>query len=77
MLLIVGTAPEADLPLIEGEARLTGPNLLVAGREIPVNRGTAALVAAAVTTLASLHRPPPVRLSGRRYRSGRGQPPAL
>jgi len=59
MLLIVGTAPEADLPLIEGEARLTGPNLLVAGREIPVNRGTAALVAAAVTTLAYFHSHPP------------------
>jgi hypothetical protein len=59
MLLIVGTAPEADFPLIEGEAILTGPNLSVGGREIPVNRGTAALVAAAATTLASFHRPPP------------------
>jgi hypothetical protein len=59
MLLIVGTTPEADFPLIEGEAGLTGPNLTVAGREIPVNRGTPALVAAAAATLAYFHRPPP------------------
>jgi hypothetical protein len=59
MLLIVGTVPEADFPLIEGEARLTGPNLAVAGREIPVNRGTAALLAAAAATLACLDQPPP------------------
>jgi hypothetical protein len=59
MLLIVGTAPEADFPLIEGEARLTGSHISVAGREIPVNRGTAALLAAAVTTLASYQLPPP------------------
>jgi hypothetical protein len=59
MLLIVGTAPEADFPLIEGEAKLTGPHLSVAGRDIPVNRGTAALVAAAAATLAFFHRPAP------------------
>ena len=38
MLLIIGTVPEADFPLVEGEVELTGANLLVAGREIPVNR---------------------------------------
>jgi hypothetical protein len=59
MLMIVGTTPEADFPLIEGEASLTGPHLTVTGREIPVNRGTAALVAAAATTLAHFRQPPP------------------
>ncbi len=59
MLLIVGTIPDADLPLIEGEARLAGPNLMVADREIPVNRGTASLLATAAATLAALGQPPP------------------
>jgi hypothetical protein len=59
MLLIVGTVPEADFPLVEGEAKSTGANLLVAGREIPVNRGTAALIAAAAATLSFFHHPTP------------------
>jgi ADP-dependent NAD(P)H-hydrate dehydratase / NAD(P)H-hydrate epimerase len=59
MFLIVGTTPEADFPLIEGEALLEGSNLTVAGREIPVNRGTAALLAAAATTLAYFHKSSP------------------
>jgi hypothetical protein len=59
MLLIVGTVPEADFPLIEEEALLAGPDLTVAGRRIPVNRGTPALLAAAATTLAYFHQPAP------------------
>jgi ADP-dependent NAD(P)H-hydrate dehydratase / NAD(P)H-hydrate epimerase len=59
MLLIVGTIPEADFPLIEGEILLAGSHLRVAGREIPVNRGTAALLAAASATLAYLDQPSP------------------
>jgi ADP-dependent NAD(P)H-hydrate dehydratase / NAD(P)H-hydrate epimerase len=59
MLLIVGTIPEAEFPLIEGEARLTGYNLAVAGRGIPVNRGTAALLAASAATLACFDKPSP------------------
>lgn len=59
MLLIVGTVPEVDFPLTEGEVRLRGANLVVAGREIPVNRGTAALAAAAAATLGHLGQPSP------------------
>jgi|UniRef100_A0A7V6A343 hypothetical protein len=59
MLLIVGTTPETDFPLIEGEACLEGAGLTVAGRGIPVNRGTAALLAAAAATLAHYSQPPP------------------
>ena len=59
MLLVVGTIPEADFPLIEGEAELVGPQLLVADREISVNRGTAALLAATVKTLKYCNKPPP------------------
>ena len=70
MLLIVGTVPEADFPLVKGEARLAGANLLVAGRKIPVNRGTAALLAAAAATLMYFNQPPPFHLPGRGYRDG-------
>jgi hypothetical protein len=59
MLLIVGTTPEADFPLIEGEALMEGTKLTVAGREIPVNRGTPALLAAAVITLSYFDKPAP------------------
>ena len=77
MLLIVGTVPEADFPLVEGEALLAGAHLTVAGREIPVNRGTPALLAAAAATLAHFNQPAPLHLPGRRYRYGPGQPAAL
>jgi len=60
MLLVVGTIPEADCPLISGEARLAGNALVVQSREMAVNRGTAALLAAAVKTLACLGKPAPL-----------------
>lgn len=60
MLLIVGTVPEADFPLLEGEARLAKSHLVAAGREIPVNRGTAALLAAAAATLTFFNKPAPL-----------------
>lgn len=59
MLLVVGTIPEADFPLVEGEVLLTGDHIRVAGRGIPVNRGTAALLAAACATLRFLAQPAP------------------
>jgi len=59
MLLIVGTIPEADFPLVEGRAELAAGRLQVGKREIPVNRGTAALLAAAVQTLTYGNQPPP------------------
>jgi hypothetical protein len=59
MLLIVGTTPEADFPLVEGEALLAGPDLTVAGRRLPVNRGTPALLAAAAVTLTFFRQPSP------------------
>lgn len=59
MLLVVGTVPQADFPLMEGKAELAGGQLWVADREIPVNRGTAALLAAAVKTLKHVRQPSP------------------
>jgi hypothetical protein len=48
MLAVVGTVPDENFPLIEGHARLENDMLLVEGRGITVNRGTPALIAAAV-----------------------------
>lgn len=48
MLAVVGTVPDESFPLLEGQARLENDMLLVEGRGIPVNRGTPALIAAAV-----------------------------
>jgi len=72
MLLIVGTTPEADFPLIEGETLMVGPDLSVAGRPIPVNRGTPALLAAAAVTLAFFHQPSPYTCLAGDTGEGRG-----
>jgi len=48
MLGIVGTFPDARVPLIHGRVRMVGGQLWLADRCIPVLRGTPALIAAAV-----------------------------
>lgn len=48
MLGVVGTVPDPDFPLTWGPARLTDKAVLLEGRSVPVNRGTAALLAAAL-----------------------------
>lgn len=50
MLVIAGTVPDPDFPLICGKAAFEGKHLLVEGKNIPVLRGTPALVAAAIRT---------------------------
>lgn len=50
MLVIAGTVPDPDLPLICGRAKLRGKKLFIEGRHIPVLRGTPALIAAGVRT---------------------------
>ena len=57
MLGIVGTVPDADLGLLHGPARLEGGRVTVAGRELEVQRGTPALLAAALQVAAHLGRP--------------------
>ncbi|KIX13577.1 NAD(P)H-hydrate dehydratase [Dethiosulfatarculus sandiegensis] len=51
MLSVIGTIPDPDMPVFEGEARLEGDHIRVAGRSVSVNRGTAALLAAACQTV--------------------------
>jgi sugar/nucleoside kinase (ribokinase family) len=48
MLAIVGTVPEKDFPLEAGEVSLEKQELFIGERKIHVNRGTPALVAAAI-----------------------------
>lgn len=48
MLAVVGTIPDENFPLLEGHACLEHDMLLVEGWGIPINRGTPALIAAAL-----------------------------
>jgi ADP-dependent NAD(P)H-hydrate dehydratase / NAD(P)H-hydrate epimerase len=52
MLAIAGTLPDNDFGLAEGRVSLETDHLHMDGRTIPVNRGTPALLGAAIQTLA-------------------------
>jgi hypothetical protein len=59
VLAVIGTVPDPDFPLARGEATLDGERLVVAGYTCQVNRGTPALLAAAVQTALTLGQPLP------------------
>lgn len=48
MLGIIGTIPDPQFPLSHGRVRLIGRHLTINGRNISINRGTPALLAAAL-----------------------------
>lgn len=48
MLLIVGTVPDDSFPLTSGRVDLDGGHMVIGGHRVPVNRGTPALIGAAV-----------------------------
>jgi NAD(P)H-hydrate repair Nnr-like enzyme with NAD(P)H-hydrate dehydratase domain len=52
MLGIVGTVPDLSLDLTVGRVSLAADKIIIHGRPIPVNRGTPALIGAALQTLA-------------------------
>ncbi len=54
MLAVVGTVPNPEFPLVAGEVKLKNGTLYIHGNEIPVKRGTPALLAAAIKTLKKL-----------------------
>jgi hypothetical protein len=56
----VGTIPEEEFPLVVGPVALGDVSLTVQGREVPLTRGTAALLAAAAVCLETLGQPPPL-----------------
>ncbi|MGC9325175.1 MAG: NAD(P)H-hydrate dehydratase [Desulfomonilia bacterium] len=55
MLAIIGTVPQRDFPITHGHLFLDGHQIRINDAAIDVNRGTAALMAAAVTTTEKLH----------------------
>ena len=59
MLAIVGTIPDQEFPLLSGEVFPENGEISVQGRRIPVNRGTPALLAAAVKTAEAMGQPRP------------------
>ncbi|PKN28473.1 MAG: sugar kinase [Deltaproteobacteria bacterium HGW-Deltaproteobacteria-21] len=59
MLAIVGTVPEEDFPLVEGQVGLEEDRVMIGGNRIPVNRGPVALLAAAIKTSEILGQPLP------------------
>ncbi|MGM0426803.1 MAG: NAD(P)H-hydrate dehydratase [Thermodesulfobacteriota bacterium] len=60
MLAVVGTVPEADFPLIAGEVALFEDTISIQGRHAAVNRGTPALLAAAVKVCEAMGEPAPM-----------------
>jgi hypothetical protein len=47
---VVGTVPDPDFPLVTGETRLEGGSITIQGKQVLINRGTPALLAAAIKT---------------------------
>lgn len=50
MLGIVGTIPDLNFPLVYGPVSIKDDHLIINGFKVPVNRGTPALIAAALKT---------------------------
>jgi hypothetical protein len=59
MHAIVGTVPIKDFPLVAGEVSLEGNEICIQGNRVTVNRGTTALLAAAIKTGEFLDLPAP------------------
>lgn len=59
MLVIIGTVPDPSFPLISAQVALKDDQLLVQGQNIPVNRGTPALIAAAAQIALATGQPAP------------------
>jgi hypothetical protein len=60
MLAVVGTVPDQDFPLTIGRVVLESDVISIERTRAPVNRGTPALLAAAVKVGEALGQPPPV-----------------
>jgi hypothetical protein len=60
MFAIIGTVPETDVPVLVGEATKEFQQIVVRGQRFPINRGTPALLAAAIQVCLVLGEPLPV-----------------
>ncbi len=59
MFAVVGTVPDEAVPLVCGQARVSGKNLIIGSHCVPVNRGTPALLAAAAKVCEFFKKEPP------------------
>ena len=59
MMLIAGTIPMRDLPLVTGGVRREGDNLVIAGYHVPCTQGTGAMISATLATAGYLKLAPP------------------
>ena len=59
MFTVVGTVPDEDFPLVSGTVSMDGDRICIQGHSVSVNRGTPALLAAAVKTCETLNIDPP------------------
>ncbi|MBW1798424.1 MAG: sugar kinase, partial [Deltaproteobacteria bacterium] len=59
MLAIIGTVPDQDFPLAEGDVGLGDDEIYIQGKRVSVNRGTPALLASAIKTCEVLDMPGP------------------
>jgi hypothetical protein len=54
MLAVVGTVPDQDFPLLAGKVTLENGDICIQGRRAAINRGTPALLAAAIKVTNAL-----------------------
>lgn len=59
MLAIIGTIPDDEFPIVCGKARLDNDTLFIEGKDIPIIRGTPALIAASIKILEILKKDSP------------------
>ena len=59
MLAIAGTVPSEDFPLVDGKITMVGNEIRIDDKRVSVNRGTPALMAAAIKTAETLGQPTP------------------
>ncbi len=59
MLAVIGTVPIEDFPLVSGEATMEDDRIIIQGSPVSINRGTPALLAAAIKTCQTLGYPLP------------------
>ncbi|HPJ66633.1 MAG TPA: NAD(P)H-hydrate dehydratase [Desulfobacteraceae bacterium] len=59
MLAVIGTVPDQAFPIVSGDATLKGDEIIIGDQKFPVNRGTPALLAAAIKTSEFLGREAP------------------
>jgi hypothetical protein len=59
MFAVVGTVPDQNFPLLAGETVLKDDSICIQGSRVPINRGTPALLAAAIKAGEVLGQPAP------------------